>query len=196
MLENLTKQQKLIILGLVLLIFSGLGVMVFRRHFSNGAGEIIISQVEPEEARARVIVHVSGAVGQAGVYGLEPEDRVVDAISAAGGASPLADLSKLNLAQKLKDGDKVFVPARDRPSAKSADDKLASPMPATQRLININTADEKELCKLTGVGKVTARRLLDYRAQHGLFLSIEELMKVKSISKKKFEKLKNEICAN
>ena len=73
MLDDLDKQQKLIILGLVLLIFSGLGVMVFRRSFSAQSGEIVIMEEAQDQvqAKAQVLVHVSGAVQKEGVYRLK-----------------------------------------------------------------------------------------------------------------------------
>ncbi|PIS30573.1 competence protein ComEA [Candidatus Saganbacteria bacterium CG08_land_8_20_14_0_20_45_16] len=200
MLDDLTKEQKLMVLGLALLVFSGLIVTVFRRSFSSPAGEIVITetpgpkQAEPRPA-GRVIVHVSGAVVEAGVYKLKFGDRVLAAVQAAGGESNLADLSKLNLAQVLKDGEQIIVPIKVRPEASqpAAQGGTRIVAPGQTGPVNINTADEKTLCEISGVGKTTAKKIIDYRTKNGLFVKIEDIMKVPSIGQGKFKKFKDEI---
>jgi len=189
MLDSLDKQQKLIILGLILLIFSGLGVMAFRRVVPADQGEIVImgkeQEEEKEEVRAKVLVHVSGAVKREGVYRLKLGERVLDAIEAAGGARGEGDLSKLNLAAKVKDGEQIIVPMKPR--------LLGGLVAGETGKVNINTASEAGLCKISGVGKTTARRILDYRSKNGLFQKLEDIMKVKGIGKGTFNKIKDEI---
>ena len=186
MLDELNKQQKLIILGLVLLIFSGLGVMTFRRSYSTSDDILITEEVAPlEAAQSKVLVHISGAVAAEGVYRMKLGDRVVDAIKAAGGARPLANLSKLNLAQKVKDGEQIVVPMKAR--------LLGGSVAGGNGKVNINTADEKGICKISGVGKTTARRILEHRKKNGRFKKLEDIMKVKGIGKGTFNKIKNEI---
>ena len=141
-----------------------------------------------EEAAGELTVHVAGAVAHPGVVLLAPGDRVVDAIAAAGGPLPEADLEGLNLAQSLQDGQKVAVPRRgeggeaDMPHA-GAD--------AGERRINLNTADAKRLEELPGIGPTLAGRIVAYREKHGGFRSVDELKKVSGIGNKKFEELRD-----
>jgi competence protein ComEA len=102
---------------------------------------------------------------------------------------PTADSEKVNLAQTLKDGQQLRVPERklDGTGARSQtkDDK---------GLVNINTADEKALDSLPGVGPAMAKRIIEYRETEGAFQSIEDIKKIKGIGETKFAKLKDKIC--
>ncbi|MFH1361843.1 MAG: ComEA family DNA-binding protein [bacterium] len=205
MLDDLNKQQKLIILGLILLIFSGLAVMAYQRNFSGEGGAIVITDVaerdaemgkeqEQEKEKGRVVVHVTGAVVEEGVYRLRAGARVVDALEVAGGGRSVADLSKINLAQPLKDAERIEVPFKVNAVVSEAVGSLRPGSASQLSKVNINTADEKTLCKIPGVGKTTAKRILDYRTKNGLFAKLEDLMKVKGIGKGTFGKIKDEIC--
>lgn len=114
-LSSLTKEQQLILLGLVVSIVVGLGVMAYRHFSEKPTGEIVIKRPKGDEQvsqRIGVVVHISGAVRREGVYKLNPGDRLLDAIKIAGGAFPLADLSAINLAEPVKDGEKIVVPVK------------------------------------------------------------------------------------
>jgi competence protein ComEA len=130
-----------------------------------------------------VVVHVAGAVRNAGVYRLRAGARVNDALSRAGGATPRADLSQVNLAAKVEDGRQVLVPRRvttpaaavpPTPSGTTAPGQPAVP-------VNLNTATLEQLDTLPGVGPATAQKILDYREQHGGFGSVDELGEVPGI---------------
>jgi len=193
--ENLSKEQKLIILGLILVIFSGLGVMAYRRLAPATGSEIIIEEPNHTIEKPKIIVHVTGAVIVEGVYKLKAGDRVVDAIELAGGILPNADLSTINLAEKIKDGVRILVPAKPKVIARLSDNQMtrkSGTSPAGK--VNINTASEKDLCKVKGIGKTTAKKIVDHRSSNGPFAKIEDIMKVKSIGKGKFGKIKGMIC--
>lgn len=188
--EDLSKEQKLIILGLVLVIVAGLGVMVFRHFAADGPEEILIeepgSQGKVQSERAgQIVVHVAGAVKREGVYRLKFGDRIIDALELAGGAIPSANLSSINLAEKVKDGQKVLVPVKRK--------VLERVSRTSSGKVSINTATENELCKIKGIGKSTAKRIIEYRSTSGPFSKIEDIMKVKSIGKGKFGKIKDQI---
>jgi competence protein ComEA len=197
MLNNLTKEQQLIILGLVLVIVAGLGVMAYRRMAPSGDDEISIEGPADNTQitkRPEVIVHVSGAVGREGVYRLRSGDRKIDAIKLAGGATALANLSSINLAEKMKDGEKIIVPEKPKVVARVSGEPVNRGSGTVQvGKVNINTAGEKALCKVKGIGKTTAKRIVEYRISNGPFSKIEDIMKVKSIGKSKFGKIKNQI---
>lgn len=128
----------------------------------------------PTESR-RVPVHVSGYVAAPGVVWVDEGVLTADAINAAGGALPGADLDRLNLAQPVFEGDRVLVPALD-PGAKT--DEMSG---AGDGLIDINRADIDELQKLPGVGPVLAGRIVAHRESVGRFETIEDLLEVAGI---------------
>ena len=143
----------------------------------------------PERSLA---VHVAGQVRRAGLVELPPGSRVADALRAAGGPLPGADLDAVNLARKLADGEQVRVPARGEAPAGAAAPPLpgaAGSPPAPGGLVNLNTATLAELEALPGVGQVTAERIIAYRTAHP-FTSVEELRQVEGIGERRYETLK------
>jgi competence protein ComEA len=158
------------------------------------------SQVEKPLA---ILVDVTGAVKNPGVYELPEGSRLQDAVDAAGGLTTEADSSGFNRAQLLTDGMRVFVPAvpaqaaPDGPANVSPDglpdaSQPTAGDPATST-VNINTADAATLQTLEGVGPVTAQNIIAYRNQYGAFAKVEDLMKVPDIGEKTFAKLKEHI---
>ena len=130
---------------------------------------------------AVVFVDVAGAVRAPGLYSLPAGARVADAISAAGGARPRADLSALNLAELLVDGTKIDVPvsgAVASPQGPDAAPVASSPSPST---VSLNSADQAALETIPGVGPVTAAAIIGYREQIGSFQSIDQLLDVDGI---------------
>jgi competence protein ComEA len=149
-------------------------------------------------------VHVKGEVQSPGVYALSPESRVQDAITAAGGFTSQADMTALNLAAPLQDGAQVQVSAQapvetSSPTAVSSSRPQEPPSQPTEQpsappaiiLININTASQEELETLTGIGPVTAEKIIAFREENGAFTSIEEIQKVSGIGPATFEKIKD-----
>src|SRR4051794_16713330 len=127
-----------------------------------------------------VVVHVAGAVRNAGVYRLRAGSRVNDALARAGGATPRADLSQVNLAAKVEDGRQVLVPRR-MPAAAAVPSGTAAPPGQPAVPVNLNTATLEQLDALPGVGPATAQKILDYREQHSGFGSVDELGEVPGI---------------
>lgn len=148
------------------------------------AGETAADSAAPENASGEVVVHVAGAVSAPGVYTLPADSRVDDAVRAAG-ATADADLSQLNLAQKLADGQKITVPAAGEAPA-PADNAAPSDSSQSGALININTATQEELETLPSIGEVRAQAILAYREEHGGFRTTDELMEVSGIGEKIF----------
>lgn len=143
--------------------------------------EPVAAQATPTPAS--ISVHVTGHVSRPGVYQLDSDARVVDAVSAAGGATSEADLEAVNMAAPLTDGAQVRVPAPGEPSTQpltplAAHGSQSSTDPAP---VDLNTADSDTLQTLPGIGPVTARRIIDHRNQSQGFRSVEELLEVRGI---------------
>jgi len=197
MLTNLSKEQQLIILGLVVVIVSGLGVMAYRRFIPSESGDMFVSEPQanlPIVKTPEIVVHVTGAVKKEGVYKLKPGDRIVDVLELAGGAEMRADFSSINLAEKVKDGQKIVIPVKQKVSERIAGNSVTRGSGVSSGKVNINSAGKKELCKVGGIGATTAERIIEYRSAKGPFSKVEDIMKVKSIGKSKFNKIKNQIC--
>lgn len=133
-----------------------------------------------------LIVHVSGSVKRAGVYQLEKDKRIIDAIEKAGGMLEEADSDALNLAEKIKDGMKIYVPKKGEKPTKSTNLK-------SQSYIDLNLAEKEELMTLPGVGEKTADKIIAYREAQP-FEKVEDLLKVSGFGKKKMEALKGLIA--
>jgi competence protein ComEA len=134
-----------------------------------------------------VVVDVVGAVRRPGLYRLHQGDRIADALDRAGGAAGKADLSAVNLAAPLADGEQVVVPRRGQAAAASGAGGAA---PATGP-VHLNTATLEQLDALPGVGPVTAQRILDYRTKHGAFSSVDELDAVPGIGPARLDTLRD-----
>jgi competence protein ComEA len=151
----------------------------------------------PGVAAGEVVVHVVGAVVAPGVQRLPSGARVVDAVDAAGGAAPDADLGRINLAAALVDGQQVYVlrageiaplpPAGGGDGSADADGGAGG---ASGGLVDINRASAVDLEELPGVGPVTAEAIIAHRDQHGPFTSVDDLIDVRGIGEAKLEQLR------
>ncbi len=187
----------LLVLGL---IFFSYGLISFLSS-SAAEEEVEFSQIPSEKPVVKkLVVDVQGAVVNPGVYQLESDSRIHDALIKAGGLSEDADrewVSKhLNLAAKVPDGVKVYVPkAGETTDLKNvhavgqAGFTVGSGSVDTSGLININTATSQQLESLPGVGKVTAQKIIDARPYNAL----EDLLNNKVVGKAVFEKIKEKI---
>ena len=165
----------------------------------------------PNVGAGRIFVHVCGAVKKEGVYELSPDARVVDAIRAAGGCTKKAASFGINQAEALNDGVQVYVPTKaELKKETNGVGSLASfgtegvrtglssqgmnPGGGGDALININLATKEELMKLNGVGEAKAELIITYRQAKGGFKDIKDIMKIKGIKQKFFDKIKDKIC--
>lgn len=137
----------------------------------------------------RITVDVAGGVNSPGVYSLPAQSRVIDAIKAAGNAKVGSDLSDINLARIIKDGEQIYVDlptGAQKSTIKTQVQKKSGP-------VNINRATISEFDSLPGIGPVLAQRIFAYRKVNGPFTLIEDLQKVSGIGSAKFAELKSKI---
>lgn len=167
---------------LVGLFVLALGAGLFFFKNSEGEDVQIISASQGEALQgSEVIVDVGGAVITPGIYRLSSSLRVDDAIKAAGGLADGADIAKMNLAAKISDGQKIFVPEKGEQSA------TGNQQSTINNLVNINSATEKDLDTLPGVGPVTAQKIIAGRP----YSSLNDLLAKKAVSGSVYEKIKD-----
>ena len=182
---HFSRNQK-IALAIVATIVLALSVLIVLRGNTQitAAPEIIpITIAEPE-----IFVDVTGAVNRPGVYSLTGRSRVIDAIKAAGDSAPGADLSTINLARVLNDGEQIYV---DSTVVNSSGQRVSKKVASGP--ININRATLRQLDALDGIGPVIAGRIIEYRKKNGSFLTIDDLQKVSGIGAAKFAQIKSKV---
>ncbi|WP_238016477.1 helix-hairpin-helix domain-containing protein [Dactylosporangium sp. AC04546] len=154
------------------------------------APEVAVSTAapaQPSSSPALLVVSVTGKVNRPGLVRLPAGARVADAIEAAGGPLPGTDLTGLNLARKLVDGEMVAVGVPQPPGAPAPTGAAAG------GLVNLNTATAAELQTLPGIGEVLAQRIIEFRESHGGFRAVADLRKVEGIGDAKFQQLKDRV---
>ena len=159
-------------------------------------GEVPSATPEPQE----IFVDVCGAVNQPGVYEMDPDSRVFQAIEAAGGMTEEASGISVNQAQPLSDGQQVYVPTVQEAEEGSFVPAVpettgtGESMGTEDGIVNLNTADAETLKTLSGIGDSKAQAILAYREEHGGFSSIEEIMQVPGIKESTFSMIKDKIA--
>jgi len=142
------------------------------------------------EVAPRLFVHVVGAVRRPGLFRVRDGARVADALARAGGPTRRADLSAVNLAAPLADGQQVVVPRRP-PAGAAAGAVDAAGGTATGAKVSLATATVEQLDELPGIGPVTAQKIVDWRTAHGPFRSVESLDDVPGIGPARIEQLRD-----
>ena len=167
-----------------------------------------VESVENENNEEKIKVHVSGAVNKEGVVELEINSRIADAIDKAGGIKENACMDEINLAYKLEDGMKVYIPTIDEKKEAEQSNETGTKnneyvtidggtnnknenKSQESTKININTCTQTELETLPGIGPSTALKIIQYRNEKGKFKSIEEIKEVSGIGESKFNQIKD-----
>jgi competence protein ComEA len=141
-----------------------------------------------QQAVGSIKVHVKGEVNRPGVYQIPADSRVVDAVEAAGGAKPSADIHALNLAAALRDGAEVTVPMSG-----AAEQQRAAAAKQHAGKLNLNTATADELDKLPGIGSTRAQAIVEYRNSNGRFLQVDDLKNVPGFGVKLVEQVRESV---
>ena len=154
--------MQLTILFLLIAAMVG-GIFALVRQSSPGSVEVLLPTSTPQP---EIKVYINGAVHKPGVYLVYDEDRLEDVVLMAGGLTEDADPSRVILALRVRDEAHFYIP------------NIGEAIPTTPPVpgkININTASTEELQTLFGIGDVTARAIVEYRQQNGLFSREEDL---------------------
>lgn len=174
-----------------------------------GSADVFASRKSPEDdtvVSETIFVHVCGAVRKPGVYELNANSRVFEAVAKAGGFTEAADENYVNQAVCLQDGIKLCIPTREEveSGAFTADAMVVSDKASSAQQgdtanqadarININTATESQLCNIPGVGATRAAAIAAYRDLHGGFAKEEDIMQVSGIKQGTYDKIKEYIC--
>ena len=176
--------------ALLLPALAALGFALFLLIASRGeAVEAPPIKIVENAAKKTLFIHVAGEVKRPGVYPVIQGSRVVDAIKAAGGAKTGIELSQVNLARVLVDGEQIYLSKES--AVKSSSNRAKQK--ALNGVVHINRATVSEFDSLDGIGPVIAKRIVKYRETNGPFVDIADLQKVDGIGAKTFEKMKDRL---
>lgn len=197
--SSFTKREQIVILVIVFIVLSALGFKFFIKDNINSRNTLDLDTIEainnlendlekPTSDNSGIImIHISGEVYKPGLIELKQGDRVKDAVDLAGGLKKDADLDRINLAKKVEDEEKIYIP--------KVGEEVGMELPlytneSKSNKININLCSLEELVNLPGIGEVIGKRIIEYRKSNP-FKSIEEIKNVSGIGDKKFEGIKD-----
>lgn len=214
MLDSLSKKQKIIfvivLFIMVLFILFYIYSTLYKNNFNFETSEeenILLNDNTIVENTANsnssdenitdnaIIVYICGAVKESKVISLKEDSRIADAIEAVGGLTQDADLTNINLAYILEDGEKIYIPKKGE-KIEETDSSVNTSSQTTSKLqkININKASQTELETIPGIGPSTALKIINYRKENGKFSTIEDIKNVSGIGDAKYESMKDYIC--
>lgn len=186
--------------SILLLIFCGVAFIYFQRTFTaetswdlaEESQESSVSSETRTTEKTEILIDIKGEVKKPGVYSLEPNARIHEAVLLAGGLTEAADEKALNLAAILVDQQMIYVPNKEETEV-IMHPQIQEVSAADSTQININTATISQLQELSGIGEKKAQAIIDYREENGPFASVEDLTEVSGIGEKTVEKLKPSI---
>lgn len=213
--EFLSKKQKIIFItiGTLMIVFIGYYIIQKQENYSYNEIEIETTENSVEGSineekieNTNIIVHITGEIINDGIIEIEEGSRIADVIEEAGGITEEADLSKVNLAYQVSDGQKIYIPninekeneiqnsIEEYITNEAGDNIIIEGKENSSEKVNINTATQTELETLNGIGPSTALKIINYRNENGKFETIEDLKNVPGIGEQKFENIKEGIC--
>lgn len=197
--DYFTKKERTVIILLIMVIVLLSIISFFNKNYSTVTKDELGDEVDPEDLLIEleepenetedgiIMVHISGQVYNPGLVELPSNSRVIDAVNLAGGLKKDADLDKINLAKKLADEEKIYIPKIGE--EETTMENYTNMESSSGDKININTCTKEELTSLPGIGEVLAGRILEYREQNP-FNTIDDIKNVSGIGEKKFESIK------
>ncbi len=212
---NLSKKQLTIIIGIGAVIIFVIGYYIYTLTAPQESYEQLetISENEIDKTKENVennleetdeiIIHIAGEVKNPGIVKIREGARIADVIEKAGGLTELANITNINLAYIIEDGQKITIPSKEQDiqeyiSSESGEGIMeenpkTNTTSTSSTIININKATKEELQTLQGIGESTAQKIIDYREQNGNFKQIEDIKNVPGIGDAKFEAIKDSI---
>lgn len=211
--EFLNKKQKIIfiVIGTLMVIFIGYYIIKKQDDYKYKEIETIIEEdgaendinYEEKIEDNNIIVHVTGAIKKDGIIEVKQGDRIADVIEKAGGITEEADLSKVNLAYRVSDGQKIYIPSINEKDLQTGTEEyitneagkniIVEEEETNKEKVNINTATQTELETLSGIGPSTALKIINYRNENGKFKTKEDIKNVPGIGEQKYESIKENI---
>lgn len=197
--DYFTKKELIIILVIVLVAIFTLGFRFILKDMADSKKQpleiIKESHIEDTSSPSLVeeeyiMIHISGQVYDPGLFELKSGSRVKDAVDLAGGLKKDADVDRINLAKKIADEEKIYIPQKGEDIDIEIEASNLTTSTSSNSKININNCSKEELISLPGVGEVTASKIIDYRSTNK-FKVIDDLMNVSGIGTKKFEAIKD-----
>lgn len=207
--KNINKKTIIAVLSSFIVIISIYYFFIKEKEYTEiNTNFSILNEEEEytkEENKNKIIIYITGAVANEGIYELDENSRIADAIDKAGGITEEANINNINLAFVLEDGVKIYIPKKEDNSNEIKDDtntyiskrsdniELAQSTKnnSTNNKVNINTANQTELETLPGIGASIATKIISYRNKNGKFINIEDIKKVNGIGESKYEKIKD-----
>ncbi len=193
----------IIISGIIYGVFNYLTQNKNKENLENISQYIIINNqteniTEENNNQEKIVIHITGAICNEGIYELEENSRIADAVKMAGGLKEDADLKQINLAYVLEDGMKINIPSKNENTNEDSNntesyitkENLNSSNNTKISKVNINNATQTELETLPGIGPSTALKIINYRKEKGKFNKIEDIKNVNGIGENKFNKIK------
>lgn len=208
--EILNQKQKIIAMAVIAVVFIVIAYYYINTtkdvYNNNEIGQIVETEEENEIEKSeeeKIIVHITGAVKNEGIVEVKEKARINDAIEAAGGVTENADLSQVNLAYMIGDGQKIYIPSKEKHEQEQKEEQEVVSEEAggnvleigeeaiSVTFININTATAEKLQQLPGIGTATANKIIEYRDKNGKFKTIEDIKNVSGIGNSKYEAIKD-----
>ena len=206
MLESLTKKQKIIFIIILAIMVGVIIYYIYTTLYANDfsfsyednnliindlieENDINISNLENSDT-GTIVVYICGAVNENKVITLKENSRICDAIDAVGGLTDEADLTNINLAYILEDGEKIYIPKKGDEIQNTT---ISYTNSQNSSKININKATQSELETIPGIGPSTALKIIKYREENGKFSKIEDIKNISGIGEAKYEQMKDYI---
>ena len=201
--NKINKKYFIIMVIFILVILYVIMQLIQNKNYENIEFEKIENneiEIKGNVSVDKIVVYITGAIYQQGVYELDENSRIKDIIEMAGGLRDDAEIDEINLADMLEDGMKIKVPSKNdkektlenitkENTTSNTNSNIGINKQNTK--ININTASQQELENLPGIGESTAFKIIKYRKEKGKFSKIEDIKNVNGIGDNKFNKIKD-----
>ena len=198
----INKKVKIIIIIFIIII--SIFIFINKQNIELNSNEIIEYEDKVEnitldtDIESNITIYITGAVVNEGVYKINKDSRIEDAIKEAGGLKENANIKEINLAYMLEDGMKIYITQQNENIVEDKTEGYINKEVTTNenntknfenKIININTATQTELENLPGIGPSTALKIINYRKEKGKFKKIEDIKNVSGIGESKFSKI-------